>query len=97
MNAPDAVKKLDELDRRIDVKIREFKDRGEFSDVHDVFLAGVRKRHAAIRDRIDKALRDGMSWSLLEAEFQRDFNGLFEELMQWEDRLDAEAMKTNKP
>ena len=36
--------KLDAFSRRLDARAREFKERGEFSDLHEPFLESIRKR-----------------------------------------------------
>lgn len=84
--------KLDALERQIGAKAREFATRGEFADLRAAFVADLKARQAAIRLRIDAALGKGLSWTLLKTEFERDFDGLFGELLRWEKRLDAATM-----
>ena len=89
--------RLTELDRRLKAKKRQLADRGEFSDVHDIVLADTRKRQAEIRQKVEAALKKGISWSLLKSEFELEFSGMFGTFLSWQERLDAEAvMKTPK-
>ena len=95
-NTPDTLRKrLDELELRVDAKKREFEDHGEFSDVHKAFMAEIQKRQTAIKNKINEALGKGISWNLIEAEYELDLNGLSDELLRWEERLDAETTKKN--
>jgi hypothetical protein len=93
-DAANALKaRLDEIGRRVDAKIRELKERGQFTDVHEAFNASVRKRQAALGKKVDAALAKGTSWDLMEAEFERDLGGLSGEMLQWVERMDTEAAK----
>lgn len=85
--------KLDAFSRRLEARIREFKDRGEFSDTHSAFTEGIRKRHDTIKAKLDSAVDRGATWDLIKYEFERDFNALSEEFTQWERHLDATAMR----
>jgi hypothetical protein len=86
------LRKLDSLERQIGAKMREFETHGEFADLRAAFVVDLKARQAAIRSRIDAALKKGLSWKLLKIEFERDFDGLFGELLRWEKRLDAATM-----
>ena len=89
--------KLDDLDRQLEAKARDFKARGQFTDQHDAFVARLKERQAAIRSRIGAQLKDGVSWPLIETEFERDFDGLHGELLRWEERLDAATLANKDP
>jgi len=91
------LRKLDDLDRRIEAKARDFKAHGQFTDQHDAFVTRLRERQAAIRRRIGVQLKDGVSWPLIETEFERDFDGLHGELLRWEERLDAATLANKDP
>ncbi len=86
------LQRLDALDQRIEARIRQFKTRGEFSDAHTAFVANLKRRQEEIRQRITAKLKDGMSWDLIKTEFERDFDGLYGELLRWEERLDIATM-----
>lgn len=89
------IQSLADLQRQIGHKTREFETRGEFAELRDAFLADLKARQAAIRSRIDAALGQGFSWRLIRTEFERDFDGIFGELLRWEKRLDAATMARN--
>jgi hypothetical protein len=80
------------LQRQIGAKAREFETRGEFAELRDAFVADLKARQAAIIRRIDAALKQGLTWKLIRTEFERDFDGIFGELLRWEKRLDAATM-----
>jgi len=85
--------KLDAFSRRLDARTREFKERGEFSDMHEPFLESIRKRQASIKKKLDSAIQHGAKRDLIKYEAERDFNGLIEEVLRWEKQLDADSMK----
>ena len=85
--------KLDAFSRRLDARAREFKERGEFSDMHEPFLESIRKRQASIKKKLDSAIQHGAKRDLIKYEAERDFNGLIEEVLRWEKQLDADSMK----
>ena len=85
--------KLDAFSRRLDARAREFKERGEFSDIHEPFLESIRERQASIKKKLDSAIQHSAKRDLIKYEAERDFNGLIEEFLQWEKQLDAESMK----
>src|SRR5262245_19421964 len=84
---------LDELSHRIDARTREFAENGEFSDVHEALISEIRKRQDEFKTKVDAAAREGTSWDLLRAAFARDHSTIFDLLLQFEERLDADAMK----
>ena len=86
-------RKFDDLSRRIDVRTREFEQNGEFSDSHEELISEIRQRQDKLRMKVDAAAREGTSWDLLSAELTRDHRSIFDNLLQIEERLDAEAMK----
>ena len=85
--------KLDALTRQLEARVREFKERGEFSDLHEPFLERIRKHQAIIKEKLESAIDRGITWDLIKYEVERDFNGLIEDIAQGEKRLDAETMK----
>ena len=84
---------LDDLSHRIDARTREFKQNGEFSDVHEAMINQICQRQDKLRMKVDAAVREGTSWDLVRAEFIRDHSSIFDDLLQIEERLDADAMK----
>jgi hypothetical protein len=85
--------KFDAFCRRLDARTREFKERGEFSDIHEPFLESIRKRQTSIKSKLDSAIQHGAKRGIIKYEAERDFNGLIEQFEQWEKQLDAESMK----
>jgi hypothetical protein len=85
--------KLDDLSHRLDARTREFTKNGKFSDIHEALISQIRQGHDKLRMKVDAAAREGTSWDLVKAEFTRDHSSIFEDLLQFEERLDAEAMK----
>ena len=84
---------LDDLSHRLDAQTREFAQNGEFSDVHEALISEIRKRQDEFRTKVDAAARQGKSWDLVRADFARDHSAVFDLLLQFEERLDADAMK----
>ena len=85
--------KFDAFSRRLDARVREFKEQGEFSDMQGAFLGSIRKRQASIKEKLDSALGSVPTRDLIKYEAERNFNGLIEEFVKWEKQLDAETMK----
>jgi hypothetical protein len=86
-------RKLDDLSHRIDARTQEFEQKGEFSDIHDALMRQISQRQDELRMKVDAAAREGTSWGLMRADFTRDCNLLFDELLQFVERLDVDAMK----
>jgi Serine dehydrogenase proteinase len=57
--------------RRLDARTREFKERGEFSDMHEPFLESLRKRQASIKNKLDSAIQHGAKRDLIKYEAAR--------------------------
>jgi hypothetical protein len=86
-------KTLDDLSHRLDARTLEFAQNGEFSDIHDSLIREIRKRQDEFRTKVGAAARQGKSWDLVRADFARDHSAIFDLLLQFEERLDADAMK----
>ena len=84
---------FDAFSRCLDARVREFKERGEFSGMHEDFTESIRKRQVSIQEKLDSTIHNGATRDLIKYETERDFTGLIEEFVQWEKRLDAETMK----
>jgi len=85
--------KLDDLSRRLDARTREFEQNGEFSDSHEALIIQIRQRQDKLRMRVDAAAREGKNWDFVKAEFMHAHKSIFDDLLQIEERLDADAMK----
>jgi hypothetical protein len=57
--------KLDAFSRRLDARVREFKERGQFSGMHEAFTEGIRKRQVSIQEKLDSAIRNGATRDLI--------------------------------
>lgn len=87
-------KKLDDFSHRLDQRIKEFGERGEFSDVHKRVADQIHQDQNQLRQKVHAAEQHGgRTWDLLKAEFNRDYSSLFDKLLQLEERLDAETMR----
>ena len=74
--------KFDAFSRRLDARVREFKERGEFSGMHEAFTESIRKRQVSIQEKLDSAIHKGATRDLIKYEIERDFTGLIEDSMQ---------------
>jgi phosphoenolpyruvate-protein kinase (PTS system EI component) len=90
-------KKLDELSERVRKSADQFKKSGEFSDVHRTLLTEIQHRNDALRERVRQAETAGSTWELIKAEFVRDISSLQDDLLEFEDRLDSEAIEKRHP
>jgi hypothetical protein len=86
--------RLDAFSRRLEKRIREFKERGEFSSIHDVSMKELRKHHDLLRKRLRAAVHEGRPWNVLKDEIERDLDALSERFVKWDRHLEAEMMKT---
>jgi hypothetical protein len=99
MSDPDKTefrKKLDEFSERLRARTEEFRKQGEFSDVHEALLNQIRQRNDALRKRVAETEQRGTAWDLIKAEFVRDYSSLFDDMLEFEERLDTAATKQGK-
>jgi hypothetical protein len=89
-------RRLDEFSQRLRARTAEFKDSGAFSDVHQATLRDIERRHERLVERVSEAQRQGMTWRMIEGECWRDFMSLFDDFVEWEDRADAETMRSSR-
>jgi hypothetical protein len=85
--------KLDELSDRLRRRNEELTKLGEFSAIHQAVLTEIQYRSDALRRRVRETEDEGLTWQLIKAEIARDLSSLYDDLLQFEDRLDSEAMK----
>ncbi len=88
--------KLDEFTDRLRARTAEFRKTGEFADIHEALLKEIQQRNDALRKRVSETEAEGSAWQLMKAEFARDFSSLYDDLLEFEYRLDTETMKKNK-
>jgi hypothetical protein len=89
-------KKLDELSRLIHAREKEFRQQGEFLDIHRALLEEIRQRNDALMKKVAEAEHRSSTWELVKAELARDYSSLLDDLLQFGERLDAEIMKQTK-
>ncbi len=87
---------LDKLSDRLRKRAEEFRRLGEFSDVHQALLTEIQERNDALRKRVKEAEAEGSAWELVKAELARDLSSLYDDLLQLEDRLDSETIKSTR-
>ena len=80
-------RELDEFSSRLERRIREFREKGRFSDVDHEFLTRAQHRADQLRAQAEK---HGTAWDLFKAETARDFNALTDDIEALERRFDAE-------
>lgn len=69
-------KALDELGHRIRERMSEFRERGEFSDVHAGVFEHLEGRRAALRTAVGRAVDDGHAGAALLEEARADIDAL---------------------
>ena len=79
--------RLDAFSCQLDTKIREFKAMGELQSEETIEI--LRKRQEALKTKLDRAIRAGAVSDILKVEFERDFEGLLDELRRMEKEFNA--------
>ena len=92
----DLARDLNEFSRRLEARVYEFKERGEFSSVHDALTNDIRKRQAELSRKVSEAIQRGTTWEVIKTELTRDYKSLYDNFSRWEERLDAKSMKRSK-
>lgn len=95
-NYADMKVRLDAFSKRLDARIREFQEHGDFSDAQASLTEDMRQRHDLIVERLNSAMMKGATWDVIRNEFKRDFNALIENFSNWEKQHDARTMKHSK-
>ncbi len=94
---PDALrKKFNAFSRRLDAKIKAFKERGALSAGHEATSARLCKRTASIEKKLRAAIDKSRELDILKYEFERDLNNLAEDFEQFVRRIDVEAAKPRR-
>jgi hypothetical protein len=83
-------REVDALSERISQRLHEFRQRGEFTEA-DERLTHLTDRHQQLRSRLD-TIRSG-DWAQREPELAREHATLYDDLVKFEEELDAEAMR----
>jgi protoheme ferro-lyase len=90
----DALKgRLDDFSRRLDAHVRDWKERGEFTDLHRNLIEEITQRHDQIQKKLALAEAHGTPWDVIKIETERDFSSLFDDLLQISERLDSDEKK----
>jgi hypothetical protein len=85
--------KLDKLGERLRKRTREFQDTGRFSNLHRGFLDEIEKGNDALRAKVESAGRSKDGWEFTKAELWRDYATLVNNVLELDERLDAQTMR----
>jgi len=88
--------KLDDFSRRLDAQVRNWKERGEFTDTVRRLIDDIRRRRDQIEKKLALAEAKGTPWDVFKIETERDFSSLFDDLLQIGKRLDSEEIKSRQ-
>lgn len=84
---------LDKLDARIESRIREFHERGEFSNIDDAYLNDLDEKRSNARQRLDAAVGQGNIIAILGAEVRRELLAILDDVTRFVEQLEATSMK----
>lgn len=84
---------LDRLDARIESRIREFREQGEFSNIDDAYLNELDEKRSNARQRLDTAVQRGNIVAILGAEVRRELLAILDDVTRLIERLEATSMK----
>jgi len=85
--------KLDGLSRRLDARTHEFRERGELSDLYQSLMDHIERRRDRLQAKLTSAEAHGTAWDVIKIEFERDFSAIFDDLLELDEKLDADQMK----
>jgi hypothetical protein len=89
-------KEVTELSLRLESRRREFEDDGEFSQTHRELMAQIDERRDQLRKKVETAVAQGTTWDIVKAELARDYAAIFDNVLLFEERLEANAMKKRR-
>jgi hypothetical protein len=81
---------------RLNSRMREFEQDGEFSQIHQELVMRLRERQEQLRKKVEIAVAQGTAWDIVKAELARDFAAIFDSLLLFEEHLEASAMKKRR-
>lgn len=87
------IRTLEDLDKRIELRIREFRERGEFANIDDSYLAELDERRSKARQRLETVVKAGNPIAIVAAEIHRELLSIADNLTKAVEQLDAKAMK----
>lgn len=82
--------KLAELGARIDARMNDMREHGQFSDVHAAAFAGLEARRAEIEKSMERAVATGAVGSAVLVEVRRDVDALV-------DAFEAMVFSSDRP
>lgn len=88
--------KLVEFSERLDACVRDLRERGEFTDAHRALIEELERRHNQVQKRLALAEANGTAWELVKSQTERDFSSLWDALLQLNEQLDADEMKSGQ-
>ena len=97
MDDPDRqslLRKLDDFSERLDARIRDMAQRGEFSDVRQSLPDRIRERRDRLQTKIRCAEKSGANDELIMLELERDFRAVFDDWELMVEKRDADEMKS---
>ena len=86
--------KLDALSSQLGAHLRDLHERGEFTEEHRALIADITRRQEQFRKKVANVEANGAAWDLIKSETQRDFSSLLDNLLQINEQLDADDMKS---
>lgn len=86
-----AIQLLDDLEKRIESRLREFQERGETSVVEKAQPKGLNEKRSSIRRRLDTTEIDDHAG--LGRELNRDVQAMIDDLTRMIEQLDADCIK----
>ena len=76
VTTPELTERLADLAGRIEARITDLRERGEFSDVHAAAFADIRAKRAALEERMEEAVAAGEAGRATLIELRRDVDAL---------------------
>jgi hypothetical protein len=96
MGDDDLTTKLADLGQRIDSRIAEFRERGEFGDVHAAAFAGIEAKRARTEAEVARAVAAGRTGEVLRGEFLRNVDAIVDDFEAILFGIEADAMRKRK-
>lgn len=85
--------RLASLSRRIDERVRQLKEHGQFTDEVERVAGDIEARQKRLNARVSAAIESGEDWTLIKAELERDYSSLFDNVMAFEQQIEADFAK----
>jgi hypothetical protein len=84
------------LSRRIQERVRALDEAGRLPGQIEGLASEIRASQKQLRDRVAAAIRSGDAWSVMKAEFMRDYSSLSDNLLGFEQRIDEEYARNTR-